>query len=130
MIQLQLVSGKQAGALWVARRFPVRLGRSPTCDLQLEEPGVWDEHLELTLDSTQGVMLAARPNALVTVNREAVQLARLRHGDSIEVGSVGLRFWLAPTRQRGLRVREGFLWFLVVAVSLCQVALVHWLLTK
>ena len=128
MVQLQLHTGKQAGTQWVARRFPVRIGRSPASDLQLEEPGVWDNHLELNLDPAQGVTLTAQADALVTVNREAVQAARLRNGDSIEVGSVRLQFWLAETRQRGLRVREWFVWCLLAAVSLGEVALVYWLL--
>lgn len=128
MIQLQILSGKQAGAPWVARRFPVRIGRSPACDLQLEEPGVWDEHLELALDPAQGVMLSAQPDAPVTVNREAVHNARLRNGDSIEIGSVHVQFWLAETHQQGLRLREWFLWCLVAALSLGEVALVYWLL--
>jgi len=128
MVQLQLLSGRQAGTPWVARRFPVRIGRSPASDLQLEEPGVWEDHLELTLDPVQGVMLTPQPGALVTVNREAVQAARLRNGDSIEVGSVRLQFWLAETRQRGLRMREWFVWCIVAAISLGEVALVYWLL--
>jgi pSer/pThr/pTyr-binding forkhead associated (FHA) protein len=127
MVQLHLQTGKQAGTSWVARRFPVRIGRSPASDLQLEEPGVWDDHFELTLDPGQGVLLAARPNALVSVNREAVQSARLRNGDSIEVGSVQLQFWLSETRQRGLRLREWFVWCLVVALSLGEIALIYWL---
>ena len=128
MVQLLLLSGKQAGTPWVARRFPVRIGRSPSSDLQLEEPGVWDDHLELNLDPAQGVMLTARPESPVTVNRQAVQAARLRNGDSIEVGSVRLQFWLAETRQRGLRIREWFVWSLVAAISFGEVALVYWLL--
>jgi len=128
VIQLQVLSGKQAGLPWVARRFPVRIGRSPASDLQLEEPGVWEDHVELTLDPAQGVLLAPKSDALVTVNREAVQSARLRNGDTIEVGSVRLQFWLAETRQRGLRVREWFVWSWVAAVSLGEVALIYWLL--
>ena len=128
MIQLQILSGKQAGTRWVARRFPVRIGRSPVSDLQLEEPGVWDEHLELTLDPGQGFHLNPQPNALVTVNGESAQATRLRNGDSIEIGSVQIRFWLAETRQRALRTREWFVWTVVAAISLGQVALVYWLL--
>ena len=128
MIQLQILSGKQAGTRWVARRFPVRIGRSTANDLQLEENGVWDEHLELTLDPAQGLLLTPRPDALVTVNRQAVQAIRLRNGDSIEIGSVQMRFWLAEIRQRGLRIREWFVWTLVAVISFGQVALIYWLL--
>ena len=50
MIQLAILSGKTAGTRWATRRFPVRVGRSPDCDLQLEEHGVWDEHFEISLN--------------------------------------------------------------------------------
>lgn len=128
MIQLQILSGKQAGTRWVARRFPVRIGRSIANDLQLEEDGVWDEHLELAFDPAQGFLLNRRSNALVTVNRESVQTNRLRNGDSIEIGSVQIRFWLAETRQRGYRIREWFVWTVVAAISFGEVALIYWLL--
>ena len=128
MVQLQILSGKQAGTRWGARRFPVRIGRSTANDLQLEENGVWDEHLELTLDPAQGLLLTPRPGALVTVNRQAVQAIRLRNGDSIEIGSVQMRFWLAETRQRGLRIREWFVWTLVAVISFGEVTLIYWLL--
>jgi hypothetical protein len=93
----------------------------------LEESGVWDEHLEVAFDPAQGFLLNSRPNALVTVNRETVQTTRLRNGDSIEIGSVQIRFWLAETRQRGLRFREWFVWTIVVALSLGEVGLIYWL---
>lgn len=129
MIQLQILTGKQAGTRWVARRFPVRVGRGTASDLRLEEDGVWDRHCELSFDSTQGILLAVHPNALLTVNHEAVPTPhRLRNGDSIELGSVRLRFWLADPARRGSRLREGFVWTLIVAICLSQVALVYWLL--
>jgi len=76
MIQFQILSGKTAGTRWVARHFPVRIGRAAANDLQLQDNGVWDEHIELNFDRRQGFVLTAKPNALVTVNREAVQTAQ------------------------------------------------------
>lgn len=128
MIQLQILSGKMAGTRWTARRFPVRIGRAAGNHLQLVEDGIWDEHLELTFERSEGFMLAACSEALVTLNHERVQATRLRNGDSIEIGCVRLRFWLGETRQHGLRLREGFVWGLVTLVSLGEVALIYWLL--
>ena len=129
MIQLQVLSGKQAGTRWVARRFPVRVGRAPANDLQLEEDGVWDRHCELTFDAAQGILLALQANALATVNQENVATPhRLRNGDSLELGSVRLRFWLGDPVLRGSRIREGFVWTLITAICAAQVALVYWLL--
>jgi pSer/pThr/pTyr-binding forkhead associated (FHA) protein len=128
MVQLQILSGKQAGTRWSARRFPVRIGRAAANDLRLEEDGVWDRHCELTLDPAQGFLLTAQPNALLTVNHAPVTTVRLRNGDAIELGSARLQFWLAEAPQRGLRTREWFVWMLILAISLGQVALVYWLL--
>jgi len=61
MVQLKILSGTRAGTTWAARRFPVRIGRSPSADLQLEEPGVWDHHLQLDFKRGTGFILSAQP---------------------------------------------------------------------
>jgi pSer/pThr/pTyr-binding forkhead associated (FHA) protein len=73
-------------------------------------------------------MLATAPNALTTVNGEPVQTAILRNGDIITLGSAKLQFWLAAARQRGLRLREAFVWALLAAVTAAQFALIYWLI--
>jgi predicted component of type VI protein secretion system len=127
MVELEILSGTTAGTRWVARRFPVHVGRSANCDLQLEDPGVWDEHLVIRLDPDNGFVLEAQPNALVVANGQSVETSVLRNGDTIEVGAVKLHFWLGEARQRGLILRETFFWLIVVAVCLGQIALIYWL---
>lgn len=117
-----------AGTRWVARRFPVRIGRAASNDLRLEEDGIWDEHLRLDFDRQEGFTLAVCANALLTVNREPVQTARLRNGDSLEIGPVRIQFSLGEARQRALRVSEWLVWTLVTIVALGQLALIYWLL--
>jgi pSer/pThr/pTyr-binding forkhead associated (FHA) protein len=128
MIQLKVLSGKKAGTSWVARRFPVRIGRSATSDLQLAEDGVWDEHLQLDFNRAEGIVLSAQPSALASVNGQPVHQVVLRNGDAIEIGSLRMQFWLSETRQGGLRFREGLTWAGIAAVSLGQVWLIYWLL--
>jgi hypothetical protein len=128
MVQLKFLSGKQAGTVWVARRFPVRIGRSVSADLQLEENGVWDQHLQLDFNLTEGIVLSALPNALATVNGQPVRQAVMRNGDAIDIGSLRMQFWLSETRQVGLSFREGLTWAGIAAVSLGQVGLIYWLL--
>lgn len=127
MVQLDILSGKQAGTQWVARRFPFQLGRSPQVALVLEEPGVWDRHAEFALRPGEGVMVFATTDASITVNGQPVRQAVLRNGDLIEAGSVKLRFGLAPTRQHSLRLREAMTWLALAALCLGQVALIYWL---
>jgi len=128
MVQLKVLSGKKAGTVWVARRFPVRIGRSADADLQLEENGVWDQHLQLDFSLGEGFVLSAQPNALVSVNGQAVRQSLLRNGDAIDIGSIRMQFWLGETRQTGLRFREGLTWAGIAAVTLGQVGLIYWLL--
>jgi hypothetical protein len=62
------------------------------------------------------------------VNQEPVRTASLRNGDSLELGSVKLRFWLADPVVRTFRVGEWFVWTLVTAIAVSEVTLICWLL--
>ena len=128
IVQLKILSGKKAGLVWSARRFPVRIGRGAGTDLRLEEEGVWDQHLRLDFRPADGFFLDVQPDALARLNGEPVQHAHLRNGDEIALGSLKLQFWLGETRQAGLRLREGLTWAGIAAVSLGQIALIYWLL--
>lgn len=128
MIQLNIISGKKAGTQAVARHFPFGIGRAPENDLQLEDDGIWDHHLVLEFRKSEGFALTVDPHAISTVNGENVQTRILRNGDQITLGSARLQFWLAPARQRGLRFREGFVWALIVLVTLGQLGLIYWLI--
>lgn len=128
MIQLDILSGKKAGAQLVARHFPFRIGRAAQNDLQIEDDGVWDQHLVLEFQEQQGFKLTTSANGLATINGEPVQSKILRNGDIITIGSAKLQFWLAAARQRSLRVRENFVWALLVFVTLGQIILIYWLL--
>ena len=128
MVQFNILSGKKAGAQSAARRFPFRIGRAPGNELQLDDDGVWDQHLALEFNREKGFTLVTAPNALAAVNGEPVQTAVLRSGDIITIGSAKFQFWLAAARQRGLHLREGAVWALLAAVTAAQFALIYWLL--
>lgn len=129
MVQFRILSGKKAGVLWIARRFPVRMGRAPGMDLQLEEEGVWDEHFRLSFKPNEGFVLSTIGEALTSVNGEPVQEVLLRNGDVVDAGAVKLQFWLAEARMRALRVREAATWAGIAAVFLAQIGLLYWLLS-
>jgi predicted component of type VI protein secretion system len=129
MLQLQILSGKQAGLLWEARHSPVRVGRTQGNDLRLEDDGVWDEHFQITSDPETGFNLTACGAATLAVNQTPVPAARLHNGDLITVGAAKLAFRLRETRQSSLRLREALVWALIGGVSLGQLALIAWLLS-
>jgi pSer/pThr/pTyr-binding forkhead associated (FHA) protein len=125
MVQLDILSGNMAGTHWVARRFPVLIGRAAACHLQLEGNGIWEHHAQLEFDPAEGFLLQVQQDAIVTVNSQPVQSARLRNGDSISLGSVQIQFWLGDVRQFGLQLREWLVWMIVLAVTVSQVVLAY-----
>ena len=127
MLQLSILSGKTAGTVWVARRFPVRIGRGAGCDLRLEGNGVWEEHLRVQFEPARGFVLETSPNALARINGQPLQRTVLRNGDLIEIGSVKMQFCLSETRQTGLRLREALTWAAIAGISLGQIGLIYWL---
>jgi len=127
VVQLCVLSGKRAGTSWVARRFPIRIGRASTSELKLEEDGIWDEHLLLELDR-KGFCLKVQPNALARVNGQPTSETYLRNGDIIDLGVVSVRFWLSGVNQNRLHFREALSWAAIVLVVLGQIALLYWLL--
>ena len=128
MVQLNVLAGKQAGTSWVARRFPVRIGRHLGSEFHTEEPGVWDRHVVLEFDHRNGFFLNAEPAAITTVNGKTAERVLLHNGDVIDLGGLRLQFWLAETRQRSLGLREVLTWTGIGLVSLGQVAAIYWLI--
>ena len=75
-------------------------------------------------------MAETQSSAIANINGQPIQRAALRNGDTIEIGSVKLQFWLSEARQRGQGIRETFVWSLIALVCLAQIGLVYWLLTQ
>lgn len=125
MVQLKILSGKMAGTERVARHFPFRIGRSSAADLQLEEDGVWEQHVELLFDAANGFILSAHSSALATINGQAFREVVLRNGDALEIGALRISFWLAETRQAGLRLREWLTWAALAFITAAQIFLVY-----
>jgi pSer/pThr/pTyr-binding forkhead associated (FHA) protein len=128
MIQLRILSGRMAGDTQVVRHFPFRIGRAAENDLVLDDSGVWDNHLTVTFQKREGFLMQTAADAFAAINEEPKSSARLRNGDVISFGSAKIQFWLAPPRQRTLRIRELYVWFLLAAVTAFQFVLIYRLL--
>jgi pSer/pThr/pTyr-binding forkhead associated (FHA) protein len=127
MVQLTVLSGKTAGAVLVARRFPFRIGRATEDNLRLEEAGVWDGHLQLSLKMPEGFLITVHERALAAANGEPFRQRIVRNGDVIEIGSTRIRLALSPTQQRGFRTREFLTWAALAGLFACQGYLIYWL---
>lgn len=128
MVQLDILSGKKAGASFVARRFPFRIGRAPDSALPLEDSGVFERHATLSVHRRQSIVLSIQEGALATLNDAPIQTAALKNGDVIGLGGARLRFTLAPARQRNQRWREVATWIVLALLCAAQIALIYLLL--
>lgn len=123
--QFQILDGSQAGKSVLARRFPFWIGRSAGMDLRLEDFGVWDRHLEIDCDPTDGFRARVEGAAIATLNGERFEHGGIRSGDELAVGSVRLRFWLPPARVASTRVRESLSWLGIAAVAFLEVGVAY-----
>src|SRR5262245_48018196 len=105
MIQLQIgVTGKPIRFADI-KKFPFVIGRGPWTDLQVQEPGVWERHLEVGFYNG-AIQLSVLDNAIASRNGEPFQNMPLRNGDTIELGIVRIGFFLGAVTQKGFRLRE------------------------
>lgn len=120
MIQLHILNGGSAGQRFESEKFPITVGRSVDCSLALNEAGVFDRHFEIKF-SAEGLTLQPFPHAVVTINGvRADEPQLLRNGDVINAGYPKIQFWLGALKQRGLKIREGFAWLMILAVAVTQ----------
>jgi hypothetical protein len=126
VIQLTILNGKAAGQACVARRFPFQMGRSSPAHLVVEGDGIWEGHATIHFRAGEGFFLETKAGALVCVNGERTEHSRLRNGDLIELGSVKLRFWLAPLRQQSFQARETLTWFALAVLFAFQLGIIYW----
>lgn len=125
MVQFRVLTGSRQGERHVATRFPWLIGRSNAAQLRLEDPGVWERHVEITLKEPDGFAASLLPGALATMNGNLFQQTKLRNGDLLEVGSVQLQFWLSEIPQQGLRWRETVTWLMLSGLCLVQILLIY-----
>ena len=125
MIQLRILTGKQAGCETSVRRFPFVIGRAAEAGLRVEEPGVWNRHVEIQLNVSEGFRLQVHGEALASVNGEPVREALISNGDTIDLGSLRIQFWLARARQKGWRMREWASWLSILSLFAGQIALIY-----
>jgi len=125
MVQLQILSGKRAGAQFTAARLPMLIGRAAGADLSLEEPGVWPRHFQI---ARQGLDLVCQAQASALLSLNGVQVmdqAVLRSGDVISIGALKIQFALSPVRQSSQRWRESLTWAALALLCLGQVVLIY-----
>ncbi len=123
MVQLKVLTGSQAGTTRKLDCFPASIGRAASAAIQLQDAGVWDQHLALELDAEEGFFAKVSPDALASLNGQAFRREKLRNGDLLEMGAVKLQFWIDGAPQSNLAWRERFLWVFVLAIVAAEAIL-------
>jgi pSer/pThr/pTyr-binding forkhead associated (FHA) protein len=73
-------------------RLPLRIGRSPAADIELDDLSVSRRHAVVVERNGGVIILDDRSLNGVLLNGERVREAALSHGDCVELGKVRLRF--------------------------------------
>lgn len=109
---LELLGGADAGRIFPLDTAPMRLGRSPDCNIQLSDPTVAPLHAILIIDhSGEWRVTRVDAQASLRVDGAARQSASLGdHAAVLEVGRVRLRY-LPPVREAAhARTAEASSW--------------------
>ena len=124
MVRLEILSGSRAGVCFTLSRFPIRVGRAPDNDVTLDEPGVWPGHFSIRREAND-LVAQVGPDALISINGDAVQQSPLRNGDIITVGAIKLQFGFTAVRQSSLAWRERVTWAALAALAFGEVAVAY-----
>jgi len=109
-------------------QLPFKIGRNKNCQLQLTEPGVWDEHLEIGLDDERHFILCRHSEPTAMINGMPANLvAPLRNGDYVQFGTVTMRFSLGSVRQKNLNLGEAATWTILAVSVVAEIILLLWL---
>ncbi len=122
--RLDILNGRLAGQTRMVERLPFSIGRHAEAGLRLEEPGVWDQHVELEWRFPEGFVARRRADASATVNGQPFTEQRLRNGDVLELGGAKLQFWLGDVSQKRLALREVLVWAALALLAASQLWLI------
>ena len=89
-----------AGTEWVARRFPVRIGRAAPCHVCLEDDGVWNPHAEIRLAK---FVLAGKPKTTAGLREALPRGLACRLAGVVDVSAA------APLAEIIQRTQEAFI---------------------
>lgn len=128
MLLLQILSGSKTGSTIPVSLFPFSIGRSPSSHFSVSDPGLWEQHADIRLESPANVVLTVAPNALAMVNNESVTKSVLRNGDIVSLGSTRFQIFLSPARVGNFRTREVLTWIGFGLLCIVQIALIYSLL--
>lgn len=97
---LVIKSGPTAGSTVLLDKDITRAGRSPDCDVFLDDITVSRRHAEIQREGAAFAIKDAGSLNGTYVNRQRVETAALAGGDEIQIGRFKLVFYTPPQEQR------------------------------
>ena len=129
LAQFHIMTGLLKGHYFSVNTLPIRIGRSASCQIKMPDPGIWEWHVEVSVNQEHRFVMRCNPETTVMVNggpiNQGFQL--LRNGDQIEIGAVNLQFWLGNVRKKTHRSAEKTLWVILGILVLSEFILLLWL---
>ena len=125
MLELDILTGTQAGLRVAAKEFPFQIGRRTASGLSLEDQGVWEKHAIIILEKDGRFKLAIEPCAPALHDSAPFTERIIRNGDVIQLGLPKIQFSLGKASQRRLAIRECCTWAIPIIISLAQIALIY-----
>lgn len=122
--RLDILNGRLAKQTRAVEQLPFVIGRNAEAGLRLEEPGVWDQHIELEWRFPEGFIAKRRADASATVNGQPFTEQRLRNGDVLDLGGTKIQFWIGDVAQKRLVLREMLVWAALAALVASEIWLV------
>ena len=115
----------------VVQAVPFSIGRQSSANLQLEGPGIWENHASLSLNDDGRPIILIREEASCLLNDEVIQGAHiLKPGDTLKIGEILLRFDLSACPQKSSFLQEGCVYLLTSAFIISQFVCVYLFLDR
>ena len=106
IFRLIILSGPLKGQRVTLEKTPLLVGRDADCSLRLEDESVGGRHAEVEPKGDSFYVRDLGTAGGTRVNDEAVEKAKLKHGDVIQIG--GTRLFVESDRPPGFGGRHGF----------------------
>lgn len=123
MVELELLRSDQESTTYPVSKFPCLIGRGSRCDVRVNEPGVWVEHAEITLEPDGAFRIKKKGDGSLLLRGESVDETGLHTSDIIDLGGTKLRFRLSAVRPSSQILGGWIFWGSLVLVVATMIAL-------
>ncbi|MGB0579899.1 MAG: FHA domain-containing protein [Limisphaerales bacterium] len=123
MVEFELLRSDPEPTALPVSKFPCVIGRGSRCDIRLNEPGVWVEHAELTIQSDNSFRIEKRGDGALLLNGESITESELNTSDILDLGGIKLRFRLSAVHPDAQSHADWIFWGTIALVVATMIGL-------